>query len=89
MYGCAFVACLDVLVCVCCVISATVVVAAAVVVVFVFLCDWPPVCLAAISYEKWEALLGIRLLGTTFWWGSYRRVATPLRRTSPFSECGP
>ena len=51
--------------------------------------------------EKWEVLLGIRLLGTTFWRGlsshqaataqnalggkRYRRVPTPLRSTSPFS----
>ena len=49
-----------------------------------------------------EVLLGIRLLGTTVWCGSsehraataqmhsaeceYRRVPTPLRSTSPFSE---
>ena len=61
-------------------------------------------------WEKWQVLLGIRLLGTTFWCGlsnhqaataqmgtwqaelSLRikkdcRVPTPLRSTSPFSDC--
>ena len=51
-----------------------------------------------------KVLLGIRLLGITFWCGlsnhqaatarmhsvekTYRRVPTPLRRTSPFSDLG-
>ena len=54
--------------------------------------------------EKWEVLLGIRLLWTTFWSGfvkpsgshctdalggkEYRRVPTPLRSPSPFSDPG-